>query len=70
MNKEISGILKINWFHKKWNIYDRGDWIQINMLKNELRMEDWDNEPNLYDFKNKYEIIWFLVLRWIINRLI
>jgi hypothetical protein len=70
MKKEISGVLKINWFHKKWNIYDRDDWIQINILKNAIRMDDWDNEPNLYEFKNKYEVIWFLALRWIINRLI
>ncbi len=67
--KTISKILQINWFYKKWNVYDRDDWIQVNILKNAIRMDDWDNEPNLYDFKNKYELIWFLVLRWIINRL-
>ena len=66
---EIKEILKINWFHKKWNIYDRDDWIQINFLKYSIRMYDWDNEPYIYEFKNKYELVWYLVYRNIINRL-
>lgn len=67
--EKISNILKINNFYKKWNIYERDDWIQINMFKFVIRIDDWDNEPFLYEFKNKYEIIWFLVCRNIINRL-
>lgn len=67
--REISEILKINWFHKKWNIYERDDWTQINLLKYSIRIDDLDNEPKLYEFKNKYEIILYLVIRNIINRL-
>jgi len=67
--QNISEIFKINWFHKKWNIYERDDWIKINMFKYIIIMNDWDNEPNIYEFKNKFEIIWYLVLRKIINRL-
>jgi len=67
--KTISEILKLNWFYKKWNIYDRDDWIQINYLKYSIRILDWDNKLILYNFKNQFELIWYLVLRNIINRL-
>jgi len=64
--KTITEILKINWFYKKWNIYDRDDWIQIYNW-NEKWVAFWNWE--VCNFKNSHELIWFLVLRWIINRL-
>lgn len=66
---DIKKVLTKNWFICKWNFCERDDWIIINLIKDILIWEDWDNEPLKYEFKNKNELVWFLVLRNIINRL-
>lgn len=72
---ELKRILKINWFKYKWLKYNRDDWYLIEIIKKTLNSRtrywysivsaDWD-EKHCW---TKEEVIGYLVLQWIINRL-
>jgi len=68
---KLKEILSINWFKYNWNKYLRDDWYYIDVLQKEYKgwyyVVDW--EWNAYQCKNQEEMIWFLSLKWIINRL-
>jgi hypothetical protein len=64
--KKVSEIMEINWFDRVWNQYGRDDWIQVNNLSVK-NVVFWDG--TVKDFNNEFELIWYLALRWIINRL-
>lgn len=66
MRRTISEILQVNGFYKKWNTYDRDDWIQVWNWKDKYVVNSvWD----VFNWKNELELIWFLAFVGIINKL-
>lgn len=66
--ERFKNIIKINWFIYKWKEYNRNDWIQILCHKDEwYTIVYWDWYT--FDVDNKSELIWYLALNGIINRL-
>lgn len=67
---EEKEILKINWF--AWDIelkwWLRSDWYLINKKDLEYIVSDWWFNLEKY-CKNNEELIWYLAIKWIINRL-
>ncbi len=68
-NERFKNILKINWFIHSWIEYNRDDWMQIihnhHLSEYEVINTIWD----VVTLDNKDELIWYLALNWIINRL-
>lgn len=68
IKEKLKNILNINWFKFKYWEYNRDDWILINCYQyGSYQIVFWD--WNTIDINNQNELIWYLALHWIINRL-
>lgn len=69
ISKEIfKNILKINWFKYEWRKYTRDDWIYIEVVSAwNYVIVDWEGE--ITECNSQWELIWWLALYGVINRL-
>lgn len=63
---KYKNLMKLNWFKKEWNYYNRDDWLQINCSAWMWNLVYPDGM--VVYCTTREQMVWELVLRNIINR--
>lgn len=69
IDENFENILNVNWFKRVYWEYKRIDWIIIACYQFgdfSIVYPNWET----INIKDKIELVWYLALNWLINRLI